>query len=225
LKRVNLHLERGDKLLVQEMVNRRQGREICFWGYRNKVGKTFGLTIREIRKFPLIGGSACFEEIEEIPKIKDYASKILELLDFWGMCEMPFMLDERDNNYKLLEINYRCWFQILLAIENGFNFPYIAYREVYHNLYLSPKKDIEGRRRWMNIEHDFLRWIIKEERPIVEKIIIWIPQVFKETIHGIFSTSDRKIFLIWILRWLFKLKNKIFRIKKLLIKKDGVNQD
>lgn len=219
-------LDKDYKLLVQEMVNIQPGKEYCWWGYRSKRGEIFGITTQEVRKFPTIGGTATFEVLEDIPIIHQYVHQILEAINFWGMCEISFMEDNnKDKKYKLLEINYRCWFQILLAIELGYNFPYIAYKEVYEDIIIRPVINEKAKKCWMNMEHDFIKSIIVEKKyNIIKRIIRWIPQVFIGSVHGIFSLSDIKVSFVWIGQMAMRVSRNIFRLKEIIQqRKDGIN--
>jgi len=206
-------LSKGYKLVVQEMVNQSFGKEICWWGYRSKNGDVFGMTTHEIRKYPSIGGTATFEIAEDIPEIYDYANQILKQINFWGMCEIPFMQDKM-RKYKVLEINPRCWLQILLAIKMGLNLPYIAYKEVYEGRVIKPTINWEKPKKWVRIEDDFMAGVIKGQgdKTILQRLIKWIPQVFfNNTVHPIYSLSDFKVIIMWLIQLPMKIYRNLFR--------------
>ena len=209
-KRLVELLSENHKLVVQELVNPKPGEEVCWWGYRNKSGEIFGITAREIRKFPQMGGTATFMRIEEASEIHHYAKKILESINFWGICEIPFMLDLRTNKFKVLEFNPKCWLQLSLATEVGMNLPYLAYLEVYKNKLEKPIIDKRRRRKWVRAKEDFLRAVIEDENyAILKRLFKWMPQIFGGCVYSIHSLSDLKVTLHRILGLPWRLLGKL----------------
>jgi len=203
-------LSENHKLLVQELVNQNPGEEVCWWGYRNKGGESFGITAREIRKFPQMGGTATFMRIEEVAEIPHYATQILESINFWGICEIPFMLDQRTNKFKVLEFNPKCWLQLSLATGMGLNLPYVAYLEVYKNESLKPIIDKRRRMKWVRMKEDFARAVIKDKNgDILKRLFRWMPQVFGGCVYAIHSFSDLEVTLHRILEVPSRLLKKL----------------
>lgn len=190
-KRLTELVSENHKLVVQEVVNQNPGMEISWYGYRNKGGEIFGMTARQVRKFPQMGGTATFIETEEISQVDSFARQALQLLNFWGICEMEFMLDERKREYKLIEFNPRCWLQLSLATEAGLNLPYLAYQEVYKNQLPKPIIDKRGELKWVWVKNDFLRAVVKhKDGGLLKRLFKWIPQVFGNCVYAIHSFSD-----------------------------------
>ncbi len=209
-KRLLELLSENHKLLVQELVNPNPGEEVCWWGYRNKGGESFGITAREIRKFPQMGGTATFMRIEEASEIHRYATQILESINFWGICEIPFMLDQKTNKFKVLEFNPKCWLQLSLATEVGLNLPYVAYLEVYKNEVWKPIIDKGRRVKWVQAKSDFTRAVIEDKNEgVLKRLFRWMPQVFGGCVYAVHSFSDSKVTLHRILELPWKLLKKL----------------
>jgi D-aspartate ligase len=208
-KRLAELLSENHKLVVQELVNPNPGEEVCWWGYRNKSGEIFGITAREIRKFPQMGGTATFMRIEEISEIHHYAKRILESINFWGICEIPFMPDLRTNQFKVLEFNPKCWLQLSLATEVGLNLPYVAYLEVYKNKLWKPIIDKRKKMKWVRAKEDFIRAVIKDKNEgVLKRLFKWMLQVLGGCVYAIHSLSDLEVTL-----------NRIFGLPWRLLKK------
>jgi predicted ATP-grasp superfamily ATP-dependent carboligase len=63
-----------------------------------------------MRQHPLdFGNATTYAETIDIPELKQYAERILLAADYNGLCEVEFKMDERDNQYKFLEVNTRTW--------------------------------------------------------------------------------------------------------------------
>lgn len=209
-KKLSELLSENHKLLVQELVNQKPGKEISWYGYISKSGEIFGMTARQIRKSPQIGGTATFIEAEEVPQVHPYVHQALKSLNFWGICEMEFMLDERNGKYKIIEFNPRCWLQLSLATEMGLNLPYLTYQEIYKNELPKPIIYKKRKVKWVWLKEDFLRAVIKDKNEgVLKRLFKWIPQVFGGCVYAVHSFSDLEVTLHRILRLPFKLLKKL----------------
>lgn len=94
--------------------------EAVFWGARDAQGGLVGMTAVEHWKNPRSGGTGCWVRSHNTlsTAIRPLAERILEALDFVGICEIEFLLDVR-GDWRLLEINPRPWLQVGLARAAG----------------------------------------------------------------------------------------------------------
>jgi hypothetical protein len=94
--------------------------EAVFWGVRDRHGDLVGMTAIERWKQPLGGGTGCWVTSGNalIGELQPRAQRILAAIDFIGMCELPFLLDQNDQ-WRLLELNPRPWLQVGLAAAAG----------------------------------------------------------------------------------------------------------
>jgi len=84
--------------------------------------------IKELRNYPIDTGQACYVETVNEPGLVKLTGKLLKSLDFFGIADIDFVMDERDNQPKLMEINPRFWGSMQVAINAGVDFPYLLYR-------------------------------------------------------------------------------------------------
>lgn len=84
--------------------------------------------IKELRNYPIDTGQACYAETVDEPGLVKLTGKLLKSLDFFGIADIDFVIDERDNQPKLMEINPRFWGSMQVAINAGVDFPYLLYR-------------------------------------------------------------------------------------------------
>jgi D-aspartate ligase len=193
-------LSENQRLLVQELVSRKPAKEISWYGYRSKSGEIFGMTARQVRKSPQMGGTATFLEAEEIPQIHPFAHRALEALDFWGICEMELMLDARKKEYKMIEFNPRSWLQLSLATRMGLNLPWLAYQEVYKNQLLRPIIYKKGRMRWIWVKEDFIRAVMQGKKAgALKRLSEWMPEAFGDRVYAVHSFADLRVTLNRIL--------------------------
>ena len=60
--------------------------------------------------------------LEKLEKIKKAGQKLIEKLNWDGILMIEYIFDERDNKYKVIEINPRMWGSVLLSEFCGTNF-------------------------------------------------------------------------------------------------------
>lgn len=81
------------------------------------------LIARRLRQHPMdFGNATTFAVSCEISELEEMATTILKKMNYYGLSEIEFMFDERDNTYKLLEINARTWGWHTLGSKAGVNF-------------------------------------------------------------------------------------------------------
>ena len=81
--------------------------------------------MQELRNYPVETGQACYVETVNEPGLVQFAEKLLSSMDFVGIADIDLVIDSRDNQPKLMEINPRFWGSLQLAINAGVDFPYL----------------------------------------------------------------------------------------------------
>ena len=105
-----LKIIKPEEILVQEIIpgNSEHQYSVGIFFDRNKSYNY--LVGRRKRQHPIdFGNATTFAETVEIPILIDYAHRILEKANFFGICEVEFKYDERTDQYKFLEVNPRTW--------------------------------------------------------------------------------------------------------------------
>jgi predicted ATP-grasp superfamily ATP-dependent carboligase len=78
---------------------------------------------RRLREYPASGGvSTCAESFYDA-KLELYGRRILDALSWHGVAMVEFRYDERDGEFKLIEVNPKFWGSLDLALEAGADFP------------------------------------------------------------------------------------------------------
>ena len=85
-------------------------------------------TGRKIRQISYEFGVGTFCESIWVPEVAELGEKLLNSINYYGIAQVEFKFDVRDQEYKLMEINARPWFWISLTASCGMNIPYIAYK-------------------------------------------------------------------------------------------------
>jgi D-aspartate ligase len=119
-------------LLLQEVVPGSGSNQYSYVALFSQGSPSTELTARRTRQHPMdYGHASTFVEAVDYPLLKEISVQLLRSLDYYGVCEVEFKLDPRDNVPKLLEVNPRFWGWHTLARKCGANYPYMLYCDIY----------------------------------------------------------------------------------------------
>lgn len=116
--------------------------------YANRQGRVLRTyTGRKLSQHPYTHGDASIAETLAVPDIVVRQARVLlEEARFHGISQVEFKHDARDDQYKLLEINGRCWSWVKLPAFSGVNLPLIQHYDLTNDPRLdaalaSPQRD------------------------------------------------------------------------------------
>ena len=156
----------------------------------------------KLREHPLRFGTATLAESIEKSELLQPSKKLMKTLNYTGICEIEYLLDIRDNKYKLIEINARSWLWIGLAKACGVNYAKIAY-EYVNGVEIQELKNYEIGTIWFNPITNIFFGVkgLLLRRIKLKSIFENIP---KKKINALFQKGDQKPgFMYFIL--LFKI--------------------
>lgn len=99
-----------DEIIIQEIIpgSSQHQYSVCFMFDGNK--SLVSLVGRRARQHPPdFGNATTYAETVQIPLLYEEALRLLKAIGYTGVCEVEFKFDERDQQYKLLEVNPRTW--------------------------------------------------------------------------------------------------------------------
>ncbi len=103
--------------------------EVSFYIGRNGDEQA-AFTHRKIHQYPAeFGVGSCVESVYE-PELIELGRQLMRGFDYRGVSSTEFKRDNRDGQFKLIELNPRFGQQNMLAADCGINFPLIAYRDL-----------------------------------------------------------------------------------------------
>jgi len=82
---------------------------------------------RELRSFPVMGGSSSYAESYFDAELKEYGLRLLDALKWHGVAQMDFRRAS-DGQLRLMEINPKFWASLEVALAAGVNFPLLLCR-------------------------------------------------------------------------------------------------
>jgi D-aspartate ligase len=136
-------------LLAQEIVGAGIDSFYSLCSYIGRDGQAKGVFVgRKLEQYPPDFGTACLVDSRYIGSIAEGGVEILKQFGYYGISEVEFILDERDGEFKLLDINTRVWKWIGLPIKCGIDLPWLAYTDAVRG-----NVDAAGRQR------DGVRWV------------------------------------------------------------------
>lgn len=158
------------EILVQEFVPGGPNYLFSYCPFFKDGSAITGIMGRRKRQHPMdFGHASTFVELVNIPELKETAERFLKIIGYYGIGEVEFMKDPRNNVYKLLEVNPRIWGWHTLAIAAGVDLPYLLYLDM-----LGEKIDIP-------IPLEGMKWV---------RLTTDIPTVLKEIVKGNMSVRD-----------------------------------
>ena len=162
---------------------------------------------RRYRQRPMdFGKASTFVESTYVPELVEYGTRLLEVMNYYGLSEIEFKKDPRDNKFKLLEMNARTWLWHSLAIRCGVDFPYLLYKDMISEK-ITPVTSFRVNIKWIHIYTD-LGVMAKEALKGNMKLRDYISTLRGEKEFAVFSLDDPLPFIaetlalpyLWITR-------------------------
>ena len=124
-----------EHILIQEIVPGDGRTQYSVASYCKEGRILASMTARRTRQYPIdYGLGSSFVEAIEVPPLFELAEKLLSRMGVSGMVEVEFKYDQRDDQYKLLDINTRPWGWHTLCIACGLDFPFMQYCDLLGKL-------------------------------------------------------------------------------------------
>ena len=119
------------EVMIQELIPGRAS-NLYSLGAFFKDGKMIAKVIaKRSRQHPMeFGHATTYAETVNIPVLQEIGTKMLKALNYYGLAEVEFMCDPRDEQYKLIEVNGRVWGWHTLAGAAGVDLPYLQYQDL-----------------------------------------------------------------------------------------------
>ncbi|MDY0222708.1 MAG: hypothetical protein RBR67_16385 [Desulfobacterium sp.] len=157
----------------------------------------------KLREHPVRFGTATFAKSMYAEPCLTQSKKLLKALDYTGVCEVEYLKDPRDGQYKLIEINARTWLWVGLAVACGINFPLYIYNHV-HNIKTTYPATYEKNLYWRNFWTDMIysmKYMIQGHLRYSD----YRKSLRSKMVYAVRSKSDptpfQKMLILLFLRW------------------------
>ena len=121
-----------------------------------------GFQEERVRTYPSSGGNSTLLRGLDEPLMWDYASKVIEALEWTGPAMVEFMRTP-DDEYYLIEVNGRYWGSVPFAIESGVDFPWLHYRQLQGET-IEQSGDYRTDFHQQRLINEDLKWLIEQLR-------------------------------------------------------------
>jgi D-aspartate ligase len=120
----------AEEVMVQELVPGDGRSQFSYCAFFKDGHGVATMGVRRWRQRPLdFGRSSTFVETIDLPELEELSERFLSSIDYYGLVEMEYKLDERDGTYKLLDVNPRTWGYHSVGRRAGTDFPLLLYRD------------------------------------------------------------------------------------------------
>jgi len=189
LQKYGLSMLKNHEVIVQEIIPGGVRDHYGFNAYYDKNGEPNGsIMYRRIREFPHNVGNGCFIESIWESELEEITTGLVNKIGYHGIIDAEFIKDTRDNKFKIIEVNPRCWMQVSLPTRCGINFPYMAYMDALGKDF--EKQVFNGKQvKWLFFPEDIyssLLYFRKKELSINQ----WIDSYKVEREFAVFSWDD-----------------------------------
>jgi len=177
------------KPMLQEIVPGSD--DLCYslGTYVDKNGQVLGIfTGRKLRQITSGFGIASAAESVIEPYIVKKGIELLQSMNFYGVSEVEFKRDPRDNEFKFIEINPRFWMEHGLATACGVNLSYMYYQDAIGNKVQKGEQKVAGK-KWFLFLIDIavtLKEILKRKYSFKK----WLSSLSLNSVGGIFNFKD-----------------------------------
>ena len=181
-------------LIVQEYIPGNVESLYTITSYANKESEIIGYSIgHKIRQYPPVTGTIISGKVEHVENIYKAANKFIKHSNFYGISNIEFKKDIRDNTYKLIEINPRTGLGNYSVLSCGINLPFMAYNDIL-NKPISKEFNKEIKLIWLDTFLDlyYSIWGFKSKgyKDYSISIINWFKSISGTKVDAIFSIKD-----------------------------------
>lgn len=149
-----LNVDSVANLMLQEYIPGGEDSTWMFNGYFDRSSECLlGITGRKLRKTPVYTGMTSLGVCEPNEAVDRLTRRWMKALGYRGILDIGYQYDERDGQYKVLDVNPRigATFRLFVAV-NGLDVARCLYSDITGNSV--PESGIQEGRKWM-VELDF----------------------------------------------------------------------
>jgi D-aspartate ligase len=176
------------EVMVQELIPGDGSRQFSYCGFFKEGRSIATMVVRRWRQRPMeFGRSSTFVETVDRPELEEVARHFLSRIDYYGLVEIEFKLDERDGQYKLLDVNPRTWGYHSLGPRAGTDFPYLLFQDQLGQA-VDPVRALPGV-KWVRLSTD-LPTAVPE---LLARRLRWrqyVHSLLSADVEGLFERDD-----------------------------------
>ncbi|MBZ5667057.1 MAG: ATP-grasp domain-containing protein [Acidobacteriia bacterium] len=141
------------EVMVQEVIPGGGAQQFSYCAFFRDGEAVGSMTARRRRQHPLqFGRASTYVEAVDAPVIEELSKQFLRAINYYGLVEVEYKLDPRDNQYKLLDVNARTWGYHSIGRNVGVDFSYMLYSDQV-GIPVTPSRAIPGA-SWVRMTTD-----------------------------------------------------------------------
>ena len=118
------------EVIVQELIPGGGEEQYAYCALFRAGQAVASMTVRRRRQHPSdFGRASTYVETISLPDLAEPSIRFLGNIGYYGLVELEFKRDARDDTYKLLDVNARTWGYHSLGPPAGVDFPYLLYQD------------------------------------------------------------------------------------------------
>lgn len=192
--------------VVQERLETPKRGEPVAWLLRDLQGQVHCVTATERWKYPRVGGSGCWVEVLDGPagELVERASRVLAAIDFFGLCEIPFLEDD-EGRLRILELNPRPWLQVGLPGVAGLPMGLGLVKVLKGEDCSCVTTVVRPHTSWVNAERIIAAAVSGQQGERLTALMRAIGAIVSADTVAVYSTKLPRIRLRWVARMLSRL--------------------
>ena len=118
------------EMLIQELIPGDGRFQFSYCAFFKDGRAIASMVAQRRRQHPLeFGRASTYVVTTENPLLDRYSERFLKAIDYYGLVEVEFKIDTRDEEFKLHDVNPRTWGYHSLGSLAGVDFPHLLYRD------------------------------------------------------------------------------------------------
>jgi predicted ATP-grasp superfamily ATP-dependent carboligase len=179
------------QVVIQEMIigpNKNHFKVCAYYSMEKELLAIF--STQKTRQFPIDIGIGTYMISGNFPELIELGRKCFEGMGYNGIGSIEFKKDDRDDQYKLIELNPRFWLQNIQATCAGVNFPYIYYLDCIGER-VEPVLRFKENIRYWDAYPDLGSFLANRRRGEVS-FFEWVKSIFSADCYAYFAWDDLK---------------------------------
>jgi predicted ATP-grasp superfamily ATP-dependent carboligase len=140
--------------MLQEIIPGPDGAGVNYNAYTVGAQPVAEFTARKVRNSPSRWGSPRVAVSERVEEVMEPGRRLLAAIGYEGFSCTEWKRDERDGEFKLMEVNGRHNLSSMLAVRCGIDFPWIEYRHRVDGVLPDSVDGFEEGRYWIDLVRD-----------------------------------------------------------------------
>jgi len=159
MKIYNEILQKELRAIIQEIVigpNTNHYKVCAYYSQKRELLAIF--CTQKIRQFPVDFGVGTYMRSTYDESLINLGCKLFEGLDYTGIGSIEFKKDDRDGEFKLMELNPRFWQQNIQATIAGVDFPFINYLDCM-GIAMNPSLEFKTDINYVDVIMDLMSYL------------------------------------------------------------------